>query len=166
MTPIWKGGYLQVIENMVDLVGIEPTTLFHAMEAEKPPPIDSKGLKNRLRRQNRPNRRYLLPICYQNLPSGSGGLIVGDRPFLIFWERSRPQRFSRNRPFESVVSNVLKVWLQWTNLINAGRHCAYSAKGGTESCHFDRPLSSVRDTQERDKVSIARNDKLQTTNNR
>ncbi len=35
--------------------------LFHAMEAEKPPLIDGKGLKNRLSRQNRPNRG----ICYQ-----------------------------------------------------------------------------------------------------
>jgi hypothetical protein len=26
MTPNWQAGYLQVIENLVDLVGIEPTT--------------------------------------------------------------------------------------------------------------------------------------------
>jgi hypothetical protein len=51
------------------------------MEAEKPPIIDGKGLKNRLSRQSRRNRRYLLPICYQKHNQVGVGLIVGDQPF-------------------------------------------------------------------------------------
>src|SRR5216684_4067211 len=46
----------------------------------KQPAIDSKGVNNRRNRQNRNTRRNLLPNCYQNMASGFGGRIVGDRP--------------------------------------------------------------------------------------
>jgi hypothetical protein len=44
--------------------------LFHAMERIKPQIIDGTALTSRHSRQNRHNRRYLLPKCCQIQPAG------------------------------------------------------------------------------------------------
>jgi hypothetical protein len=59
------------------------------------PVIDSKGVNNRRYRQNRNTRRNLLPNCYQNMASGFGGRIVGDRP-LCFHQHPTKQDTARN----------------------------------------------------------------------
>lgn len=45
--------------------------LFHAMELPRSHFVDGKGLMSRYSRQKRPNRRYLLPICYQKPEASS-----------------------------------------------------------------------------------------------
>jgi hypothetical protein len=52
---------------MVGLVGIGPTTLFHAIEAAETQVIDGKVVRSRHNRQNRPNRPPLTPNLTRNL---------------------------------------------------------------------------------------------------
>jgi len=61
--------------------------LFHAMECFKSQIIDGIGLMSRYSRQNRYNRRYLLPKCSQICEQWATGLIVWDQPKL---DRSAP----------------------------------------------------------------------------
>jgi len=53
-----------VIEKMVDLVGIERTTLFHAMEEASQPEIDSKAVSNRKIGQ-KPVYRAIFPANFR-----------------------------------------------------------------------------------------------------
>ena len=59
--------------------------LFHAMECFKSQIIDGTGLMSRYSRQNRHNRRYLLPKCCQICNQWATGLIVWDRPKFLDW---------------------------------------------------------------------------------
>ncbi len=67
------------LRNMVGTRRLELLTSTVSIEVQQPV-IDSKGVSNRRNRQNRNTRRNLLPNCYQNMASGFGGRIVGDRP--------------------------------------------------------------------------------------
>jgi hypothetical protein len=59
--------------------------LFHAMECFKSQIIDGTGLMSRYSRQNRHNRRYLLPKCCQICNQWATGLIVWDQPKFLDW---------------------------------------------------------------------------------
>ncbi len=53
-------------------------TVFYAMSWVKAHIIDLMGLMRRINRQNRPNRRYLLPKCYQFFNQWGAGQPVGN----------------------------------------------------------------------------------------
>jgi hypothetical protein len=57
--------------------------LFHAMEARRRRFVDGKGLMSRYSRPKRPNRRKMLPICYQNSNRAGTGWAVGDQPIFL-----------------------------------------------------------------------------------
>jgi hypothetical protein len=64
-------------------VGTRTPDLYRVKVEVQQTVLDSKGVNNRRNRQNRNTRRNLLPNCYQNMASGFGGRIVGDRPPLL-----------------------------------------------------------------------------------
>jgi hypothetical protein len=55
-----------VVEKMVDRVGIEPTTSSMPWKYQGRSVLTAKDLRAGIVGKNRQNRRYLLPICYQN----------------------------------------------------------------------------------------------------
>ena len=69
---------------MTDLIGgpdrDRTDDLFHAMERRHGRFVDGKGLTSRLSRKKRPNRRSMLPICYQNPNRAGTGCPVGEQP--------------------------------------------------------------------------------------
>src|SRR5260370_24115400 len=67
------------LKEMVGTRRLELLTSTVSIEVQQPV-IDSKGVNSRRNRQNRNTRRNLLPNCYQNMASGFGARIVGDRP--------------------------------------------------------------------------------------
>lgn len=65
------------------LLGVEThdlITRFHAMEPRSRRFADGKGLMSRYSRPKRPDRREMLPICYQNPNRAGTGCTVGEQP--------------------------------------------------------------------------------------
>jgi hypothetical protein len=83
------------LRNMVGTRRLELLTSTVSIEVQQPV-IDSKGVNNRRNRQNRNTRRNLLPNCYQNMASGFGGRIVGDRPPFALTQHPTKQDTARN----------------------------------------------------------------------
>jgi hypothetical protein len=103
MTPSWKGESLQVVDLLVDLIGIEPMTSSMPWNRAKPQTIDGTALMSRYSRHNRHNRRYLRQRCDKLLAAGHRADRVGSALFR-FWapisSRANEATLPSNRELE------------------------------------------------------------------
>jgi hypothetical protein len=95
------------LKEMVGTRRLELLTSTVSIEVQQPV-LDSKGVNNRRNRQNRNTRRNLLPNCYQNMASGFGGRIVGDRPLC---SHQPPTKQDTARNLKSIYHFLLALFL-------------------------------------------------------